>query len=577
MKKNKVFQQRNIVGEFRNNVNNVQEEGYVSMPVKELFGEKIETAGPEWKDVLNTMMSTSEKESGRKAESMFASSGVERPIEGVGTVGKGWMEWGAGDKLPNTIALLTSLLPYTAAGVKFNTDIAAGLGPEAKYRFSVFENGTVTTKEIDYKDAGILIEGRIANLRETLNDHFLRLKLIRKEIGSENDEEKELNHQIEKRLKKQIAEAEKDYEVWERTNRYVSDFLENNNLELTMLQLFNDMSHLGICFPEITLSQDKKEKRIEKWNPKAVGIAHRSALTCRLESMDADNKVNHVYISNRWLDGAAGGKLKNTDIVALPALDPVHPLPSLRRHIRKARESRVSMNNRPTRFILPSYYPTIGRPYYPQPSWWSVFGGRVYDYASTIISDRATAKENSNMWGKIIYIHTEYLNKLYLQMQVNTEEKRAELRDQIWTEINDFLKNKSNNGKTLLSFTFIGNDGKEHDAYRIVDVPQAEKSTADANKTELEEVGSIIFFALEIHPNLIGAVPGRSGSSGGTYQREMYEIKKLNMMPTQLIVLKGLEVISRYNEYDDHLVWRIKQMTLTTLDRNATGLQETKV
>ena len=80
-----------------------------------------------------------------------------------------------------------------------------------------------------------------------------------------------------------------------------------------------------------------------------------------------------------------------------------------------------------------------------------------------------------------------------------------------------------------------------------------------------------------IHPDLIGAVPGRSGSSGGTYQREMYEMKKMLMASTQNSVLKVMEVASQFNEWDTHLVWRVKQMTLTTLDRNKNGMEETAV
>ena len=46
------------------------------------------------------------------------------------------------------------------------------------------------------------------------------------------------------------------------------------------------------------------------------------------------------------------------------------------------------------------------------------------------------------------------------------------------------------------------------------------------------------------------------------------------MSPTQQIVLKPLEVLSRFNEWDTHLVWRIKREVLTTLDRSKTGITE---
>lgn len=150
------------------------------------------------------------------------------------------------------------------------------------------------------------------------------------------------------------------------------------------------------------------------------------------------------------------------------------------------------------------------------------------------------------------------------------------MRNQIWNSINTFLKNRSANGSTLLSFSFTGTDGKEHDAFRIVDIPSTSKSEADAKKTELQEISSIIFFSMQINPSLIGSVPGSSSSSGGTYQRELYLLKQINMKPTQQIVLSVFDVVSKYNEWDKHLVWRIQESSLTTLDRSATGLTESQ-
>ena len=54
-------------------------------------------------------------------------------------------------------------------------------------------------------------------------------------------------------------------------------------------------------------------------------------------------------------------------------------------------------------------------------------------------------------------------------------------------------------------------------------------------------------------------------------------MKKLMMAPTQRILLKCLDVTRDFNDWDSHLVWNIQQMTLTTLDRNKNGIEETKV
>ena len=95
-------------------------------------------------------------------------------------------------------------------------------------------------------------------------------------------------------------------------------------------------------------------------------------------------------------------------------------------------------------------------------------------------------------------------------------------------------------------------------------------------QTELEELSNIVFLALQIHSVLIGNSIGAS-SSGGTQQREMYELKKLLTVPTQRLLLKPYYVARDFNGWDEHLEWEIGQMTLTTLDRNKNGMEETKV
>ena len=81
--------------------------------------------------------------------------------------------------------------------------------------------------------------------------------------------------------------------------------------------------------------------------------------------------------------------------------------------VRRARQQRVSRKDRPTRFIMsPRDY---GGPYYADALWHSIFAGSIYEYAFTIVDDRLTRKRNSNIIGRVIYIHQEYLKNLYTQ------------------------------------------------------------------------------------------------------------------------------------------------------------------
>ena len=120
--------------------------------------------------VKNQLCGCQEDGKGAKREVplMFASSGNENMTgaEKIGTKGLGWIEWGWGNRWPNVCALLTMMLPYTAAGWKFNTDLIAGQGPQPLYRYTQYVGGNMTEKLIPFRDAGTYLRGRIAELRQ---------------------------------------------------------------------------------------------------------------------------------------------------------------------------------------------------------------------------------------------------------------------------------------------------------------------------------------------------------------------------------------------------------------------------
>lgn len=556
----------------------MSKEGYVSLPVRQVFGDRSELKESQWKGVYNAALSSPASSSGTDSVSYSVPVGNEIKIASGGTEGLGYMTWGPDDRLPNHIALLASLLPYTAVGVKFNADVIAGLGPKPKYRYSRYSNGTIQTEQIDYASAGAFIQGQLLDKR---NEVFKFLKENDTMVSGGEAYKK----QIIEHLNSEISKLEYELETWKHTNDELEKFMRNNNLDLLFTSLAIDISLMGICFPELQLDRQASNENDATWSPKIIGMNYHDCATCRLERMDDQGRINYVYVSNRWLDKGVHVSGIEGDIASIPALDTYRPLQSLEEKVRDTRLRAYSgkkgkdgkqKSERPVHFVLPSFYPSAGRKYYPEPAWYSIFRGDIYKYTSTIIENRRIAKENSNSAGKIIYIHTEYLASLFMQREANTLDEKDKLRDQMWNEINQFLKDKENNGQTILSFTFLGSDGKEHDAWRIVDVPINSKVEADANKTELEELSNIIFLALGIHSVLIGNSIG-SSSSGGTQQREMYEMKKVMSVPTQRILLKPLYIVRDFNGWDSHLEWEIGQMTLTTLDRNKNGIEETKV
>ena len=514
-----------------------------------------------WNDYVHSMLlseagasasySGGESAARQQVSTIFASSGGEsfnKPKD-VGTPGLGFMEWGFGNRKPNIVWLLTRMSPFTAAGFDFIKKILVGRGPQPKYHYTQYVGGNITEKYIPYETAGVLLRGQIAELK------------------AQDNEDSEEMKQLKDDLKK-----------WEETNAQVRHFIEENDLAQTYLDMAGDMALMSQCFVELQLNQrhlnaDKKPVDTANWDPKVIGLKHRSIFTTRLERQDSNYRINNAYVSNQWMDASMSAttiKEEDRKVSAIPFLQSTSAVKDLQRYVREARQKRVSVKKRPTRFIMsPRDY---GGPYYAEASWHSIFAGSIFEYAFTIVDDRLTRKRNSNIIGRVIYVHQDYITKLYQQQG---EKKKKELRDiqnEVFRSVNEWLSNPSNAGQALVSSTFTGSDGKEHKAWEIVEIETKANDQASADKTELQEISSIIFFAMGLDAKLIGNTPGDTASSGGTDLRERFLVKQIQFAILQQLMLRPLEVISRFNEYDEHLVWQIDREVLTTLDNSKTGV-----
>ena len=533
----------------------------------------------------------------QEISSVFGSSGGENKAvpEGVGTPDLGFMEWGIGNRLPNIIYLLSKLSPFTAAGVDFVKKILVGRGPSPKYHYTQYVGGNITEKFIPYASAGTLLRGQIADLKAKENqssqsenqsskseiqfsqseNQSSKSEIQFSQSGNQSSQSTTNSENEDSEEMKSLKEALK---VWEDTNKELQAFIENNDLHNTYLDMAGDMSLMSQCFCELQLNQrqldeNKRPVPTSRWDPKVVGIKPRSVFTTRLERMDSRYRINYAYLSNQWLDSTqmqTSLKPEDMPIAAVPYLAADTAVADLDRHVREARQQRVSRKNRPTRFIMSPR--DFGGPYYADALWHSIFAGSIFEYAFTIIDDRLTRKRNSNIIGRVIYIHQEYLKQLYTQQGENKSKTMAQIQNDVFTDINRWLSNPDNAGQALISAVFTGLDGKEHKAWEIVEIESKANSQAQAEKTELQEISSIIFFAMGLDSKLIGNTPGDATSSGGTDLRERFLVKQIQFAPLQQLMLRPLEVISKFNGWDPHLVWQIDREVLTTLDNSKTGV-----
>lgn len=579
--------------QFQDRSEELKRDGYVAVSPSAFINPNSGAQVFSWNDYVRSMLfetagmtaqgsSTTSSGARRQISTIFASSGGENKAKpnGVGTPGLGYMEWGVGNRLPNLVWILSRMSPFTAAGVDFIKKILVGHGPSPKYHYTQYVGGNITEKYIPYASAGTLLRGQIADLKA----QEAAERQAQQQNGVSGDLDDPL-HSVSQQTEGQPKDSDEMKALkdalakWEQTNREVKKFMKDNDLMQTFLNMAGDMALMSQCFVELQLNQrqlsdEGKPVPTSQWTPKVVGLKHRSIFTTRLERQDSNYRINYAYMSNQWLDPTQDRTAQFADlgesIAAVPYLPTVSAVKDLQAAVRRARQQRVSRKDRPTRFIMsPRDY---GGPYYADALWHSIFAGSIYEYAFTIVDDRLTRKRNSNIIGRVIYIHQEYLKNLYTQQGDKKTKTMAQLQQEVFSDINTWLSNPDNAGQALISAVFNGSDGKEHKAWEIVEIESKANSQAQAEKTELQEITSIIFFAMGLDSKLIGNTPGDATSSGGTDLRERFLVKQIQFAPLQQLMLRALEVIDDFNEWDTHLEWQIDREVLTTLDNSKTGV-----
>jgi hypothetical protein len=293
--------------------------------------------------------------------------------------------------------------------------------------------------------------------------------------------------------------------------------------------------------------------------------------------MDDNRFIHHCYFSAQWrLNGAKSATTVIPDSTKVTMYQAAMPQ-SLLHELRYIVESnqKTAAGRRPMWVVCPTFFPSLNKPYYPQPAWWSVFTSKAFDFSATILYDKYKQRENSTSWGKIIYISLDYLNMIFADEGIEGDkDKQDKYIDELDANVEDFLQRRENNGKMMRQWMWTDQKGDEHYNIKIVDVAETKQDAIKAGKEELELSTNPMFLALRVDPRLVG-VPMVAASNGGTALREMALLKQQQLNPKQRLYEHFLNSIARFNNWSERAEFHIKQMVLSTLDRSKTGIVET--
>jgi len=328
------------------------------------------------------------------------------------------------------------------------------------------------------------------------------------------------------------------------------DFFEANDIGLFLQEQLIDLCLFYNAFPEIILDGARKN---------IVSLRSKEAMFSRWSVMNAKGVVEHHLYSAKWADGP-----KEKDIVVSATLDDYNPYLDL-----------TERPSKDTRFVLSTFMPTPGRPYYPKPSWWSIFNSGWYDHAAAIPMLKNAILKNKLGVQYIIYISDKYWQELFTKENINPLDKaavkaRMKQEEQAFC---DFLTGEKNAAKAIMTtkkYTATATGGVEEKYIEITPIRN------DLGGGELlqdsEEANNVVCYAMGVHPSLIGATPGKSkGSQSGTDKRELFMIKQALSKPMLHRALRIFSLIKRFNRWDENFVVQVPEYTFTTLDQSKSG------
>ena len=490
-------------------------------------------------------------------------------------LGDGYVKWGAGDNIPSVIPPLAMSSPYTGAPLRYIADLIMGLGYHYMFRMP---DGEL----VEFRDAGELLQQQIDELEAKEGVPSNEAEEL---LGNIGVEPKKSESKTLKRLKDMYADWERTWYGYDEPDAMgdtehspgAKEFLEENNLDLQFAQCMQDHVMLEMSFPTVGLQRGRRGQ----WRPKIVQLSMLPAWGSRLSVKNQYGHINSVYYSDSLRrKGVVGGNTvtvgtadQDNSFKMYPAAMPQHLLSDLRYIVESNQKTRIK--DRPTWIVCPTFYPSLNKPYYPQPAWWSVFTSKAFDFSATILYDKYKQRDNATSFSKIIYISLDYLNDAFsTEGLLGDQEKQQEFIDNLDQSMEDFLQRRENNGKTMRQWMWMGPDGKDHHSVEVVDIQETTADAVKAGKEELELSTNPIFLALQVDPRLVG-VPMVAASNGGTALREMALLKQQQLNIHQRLYLNLLETISRFNGWSERGCWKVKLQTLSTLDRSSTGLVET--
>ena len=337
-------------------------------------------------------------------------------------------------------------------------------------------------------------------------------------------------------------------------------FCLRNSLHELYLEQATDMKFFFTTITKVILSRD---------HSRIVQMRHKEMCYCRFARLTGKKRFEYVLYGD-WRNGAPDTK----DIEVLPMLDFYDPLGDLMVRMGKepdpgtGEKRKEPKDGRDCEFAIVCRMATPGRQVYSRPYYFSAFRDAWFDIYELIGIGKRYMIKNTSAPRLQIEVHDDYWDIVCDNEGITDEDKRKERIKQEKQNIIDFVCGPKNAGKALISGYYVDPSGKEHPMVRVLNLNQGKKEGGDW-ADDMQEAANTLCFAFGVHPNLIGATPGKSQmNNSGSDKRELFTMKQALEKPFHDVMMKPYHVVLHYNGWSDNVTVEVPMLMLTTLDEN---------
>lgn len=331
-------------------------------------------------------------------------------------------------------------------------------------------------------------------------------------------------------------------------------FRRRTGLGTFFLEQITDMKYYFMAVSVIILSKDGTQ--INR-------LVHKDACFCRLAKADKSGRISHVYYAN-WKKG----NLQRGDIERIPLLREDDPIGDLM--VKMGREpgqdGRCCVRTPLRKFAVLLRFPTVGCQYYPTPYYAAMFRGGSY-FEKRLISAAKIAKIRNHASVKYqVEVEHKYWQKIISEERITDPLKIKERIKKEKEKIRDFVAGVHNSGKAWITGYYVDPLGHEVRDIRVNNIEGSKEGGDYAD--DINVAANTLCYADNTHPNLVGAVPGKSQSNNsGSDKRELFTMKQALETAFHDLLLRPMEMVCEFNGWQG-VTPAVPMIMLTTLDEH---------